>query len=512
MLLYRWLDDVVNSKGGAKALIYRDTYLSWRGLLHRVDRRADEFRAAGVRPGDWVGLMLGNVPDFLILSLALSKLKAAPLPLDPTTSTRELEMIMAATPMRGLITRPRGGDAPLPAGQPGEGLAPAKKPSPRVRKLVPESRRRLQGTLLSCSIFALEARKVPADDDLIAAVLFTSDSAGDPKPVERTTRNLTAEADHLVEALKLSGDDRALLTIPLFQSFGFDVGLVAALRAGAAIYLEDEVAPSRIIKLVKEQQITVLPGGHTLFESLARLPAAKQLTHKPVRFISAGGGLHGQLLETFQGKYGVRPLACLHSTETGTISIDVKGLSGDTVGKPLPGVEARVLAESGKSVAAGKPGVLWVRSDALSPLQLCAHEEAAEPRSSPKGKKGAAVAKQPDGVPVGGRDGEGWYRTGDLAVIDRSGRLKLVGREDDLVRVDGKRVALGEVEGCIEAFPKVREAQVLVVTDPLGGPVVVARVVLKDRSKALPEEIIDHCARLLSPHKVPRRIEFCKAL
>ena len=116
MLLYDWLLGTVKKKGGARALIYRDTYLSWRGLKHRVNRRADEFEAAGVRPGDWVGLMLGNVPDFVILSLALSKLQAASVPLDPTTSTKDLESLMDVAPLRGLITRPRGGMRPCPAG------------------------------------------------------------------------------------------------------------------------------------------------------------------------------------------------------------------------------------------------------------------------------------------------------------------------------------------------------------------------------------------------------------
>jgi long-chain acyl-CoA synthetase len=354
----------------------------------------------------------------------------------------------------------------------------------------------------------------------VAAILFTSDSAGDPKPVERTVRNLAAEADHLVQALKLDGDDRALLTIPLFQSFGFDVGLVASLRAGAAIYLEDEVAPSRIVKLVREQQITLLPGTHTLFEAMARLPAARPLTHRPVRFISSGGGLTGAVADSFQSKYGVRPIACFHTTETGTISIDLKGQAGDTVGKPLPGVEVRVLSpDSHKPVPAARPGVLWVRSDALSPLRLCACTTVTEaaPGANARGKARPApaepqAAQNSNGVPVGGRDAEGWYHTGDQASIDRSGRLRLLGREDDLVRVDGKRVVLGEVEGCIESFPKVHAAQALVVSDPLGGPMVVARVVLKERARIQPEEIIDHCARLLSPHKVPRRIEFCKSL
>ncbi len=487
MLLYRWLQDVVNTKGGAKALIYRDTYLSWRGLMHRVDRRADEFRSVGVRPGDWVGLMLGNVPDFLILSLALSKLGAAPLPLDPTTSTRELEMIMGQTPMRGLITRPRGGDAPLPT-------APAG--AAKGKKQAPESRRRLQGTLLSCSIYPYDPRPVPKQsEEMIGVVLFTSDSAGDPKPVERTHANLAAEAEHVTAALKVDGEDRTLLTIPLYHSFGFDVGLVATLRAGAAIYLEDEVAPSRIIKLVREQQITLLPGSPTLFEAMAKLPAAKPLTHKPIRFLTSGAGLSATTVEGFHAKYGVRPLACYHTTETGTVAIDLKGQAGEIVGKPLPGVELRITdPASGKAASTGKPGSLWVRSDAVSPLGLA---------------RGQAEA---DASSVGSRSADGWYRTGDLASLDRTGKLKLHGREDDLVRLDGKRVALGEVEGCIESFPKVHAAQAMVVSDPLGGPIVVAKVVLKERAKVDAEAIIDHCAKLLAPHKVPRRIEFCKTL
>jgi acyl-CoA synthetase (AMP-forming)/AMP-acid ligase II len=487
MLLYNWLQEVVKSKGGSKALIYRDTYLSWRGLKHRVDRRAAEFSSTGIRPGDWVGLMLGNVPDFVILSLALSKLDAAPLPLDPTTSTRELEMIMAGAPIRGLITRPRGGDAPLPS---------APRGGKGRRKHSPESRRRIQGTLLSASIYPLEPQKLPAEDQRIAAVMVTADSAGDPKVVERTRPNLQAEALHVTRALDLTGEDRALLTVPLFHSYGFDVGFLASLRAGAAIYLEDEVAASRIIKLVREQQITLLPGSTTLFEEMAKLPAARPLTHKPMRFISAGGGLHNPVIETFRKKYGVRPMPCYHTSETGTVSIDVQGNAADTAGRVLEGVEVRITSpKTGKKVAAGRKGLFWVRSDAVSPLGLGPQTEDDESKT-----------------PVGGRDPDGWYRTGDLATLDRSGRLRLQGREDDIVRLEGKRVALGEVESCIESFPLVRAAQARLITDPLGGPMVVARVVLKDSKKVDPEEIIDHCARNLSPYKVPRRIEIKKSL
>ena len=94
--------------------------------------------------------------------------------------------------------------------------------------------------------------------------------------------------------------------------------------------------------------------------------------------------------------------------------------------------------------------------------------------------------------------------------MDKTGRLYLTGREDDVVKVEGKRVALGEVEGCLEAFPKVKAARALLVSDPMTGAMVVAKVVTKSKCKA--EEIIDHCARNLAPYKVPRRIEFCDVI
>ena len=119
------------------------------------------------------------------------------------------------------------------------------------------------------------------------------------------------------------------------------------------------------------------------------------------------------------------------------------------------------------------------------------------------------LPKRDDGVPIGGVGTDGWYRTGDLGQLDKNGRLTITGREDDLVKVDGKRVALGEVEGCLEAFPKIKAAQARVITDDLGGPMVVARVVRASMCRA--EDIIDHCARNLAPYKVPRQSSSARA-
>src|SRR5688572_18199729 len=195
-LLYDCLKKAAKLQGNNKALAYRDNYLSWRGLLHRVDRRAQEFHAMGIRKDAWVGLMLGNVSDFVVLALALSRLDACIVPIDPTTGSRELELILAAAPLRALVTRPRGSEGSItaagtvvppptitPAAPRGRAsrttIPPAAAPPPL---LIPgdgaEVRRRLQGTLLTCSVFKREPPKLGVDP---LAVLFTADSLGDPK-------------------------------------------------------------------------------------------------------------------------------------------------------------------------------------------------------------------------------------------------------------------------------------------------------------------------------------------
>lgn len=495
-ILYDWLKTVAKSQGSSKALVYRDNYLSWRGLLHRVDRRAQEFKSMGIEQDAWVGLMLGNVPDFVILALALSKLQATVVPIDPTTGSRELELVLAAAPLRALITRPRGSEGSITATGT---TAPATPQRARSRPEespdeIPEIRRRLQGTLLTCSVFK---RPIPEHDVAPLAVMFTADSLGDPKGVLRTAENMSATVDNVVETLSIDKSSRILTAVPLFHAYGWDIGLLPVLRTGATMYLEEEISAKRVAKLLREHSVDVLPGTPTMYTELVRLPTAKPLKIKNTRYLSGGSRLAPDVADSFAEKYGIRLISCYHSTEAGVISLDRTAKSPKSVGKPISGIEVKTTDAKGNKLAAGKEGIIWVKGPSVAirstgPFQ----DEDESPRPG-------ALA------PIGGFDDDGWLRTGDTGKLDRSGRLFLTGREDHMVKVEGKRVSLNEVEGCIESFPNVKAAQALVVTDPLSGAMVVARVVA-DRVDA--EEIIDYCARNLAPYKVPRRIEFCKQL
>ena len=502
MLLHQWLTAIASDRGSEKALVYRDTYLSWRGLLHRVDRRAQELAAMGISEGAWVGLMLGNVPDFVILCLALSKLGVVVVPIDPTTGARELEMILEAAPLRGLITRPRGNDTA--ASTPGSGSGPLTVSPSRSSasgplttappsKFIPESRRRLQGTLLTCGLYR---RVPPADlkDKNPVMVSFTATVGGDPHGIVRTDANLAAVAEIVGKGLEVTAADRIMIAEALHHSYGFDLGLVPSLAFGATLFLEDEISPKRIAKVLRDHEIDLFPATPALYGALARVATSRPLKPRNARFLSSGSPLPPAIAEAFHGRFGVRPLSLYHSTQAGPLALDRAGRDPGSVGRALEPVELRVAGPDGNKLAGGVPGPVWARSRALSTLAV------------PK----IRLPTHDGGVAVGAVDGEGWFRTGDLGLIDRTGRLTITGREDDLVKVDGKRMALSEVTGCLETFPKVKAARARVVTDDLGGPMVVAQVVRTGTCKA--EELIDHCARNLAPYKVPRQIEFCEQL
>ena len=513
-LLYDWLKKAAKAQGNNKAVVYRDNYLSWRGLLHRVDRRAQEFKSMGIKEGAWVGLMLGNVPDFVILALALSRLDAAIVPIDPTTGGRELELILAAAPLRALVTRPRGSEGSISANGTSAPVPPSTLPRSRVvRPTAPppreatattaapgadaaEVRRRLQGTLLTCSVY----KRSPPDHGVDPiAVLFTADSLGDPKGVLRTDKNTIAAVDHAIASLQMTDKTKILVAVPLFHAYGWDLGFLPTLKLGSTMFLEEEISARRIGKLVREHDVDVLPGTPSMYAELSKLPTAKKLEVKSPRYLAAGSKLEQAVADEFFDKYGVRLLSCYHSTEAATVTLEDSGKYPTTVGKPIEGVEMKITSSDGKA-AASKEGLIWVKSKTLSPKSIGPFDD----------EKAANNARASGMVAIGSIDKTGWLRTGDLGRLDKSGRLQLTGREDDVVKVDGKRVALGEVEGCLEAFPKIKAAQATVVTDPMAGAMVVARVVMKQKCGA--EEIIDHCARNLAPYKVPRRIEFCEAI
>ncbi len=359
-----------------------------------------------------------------------------------------------------------------------------------------EVRRRLQGTLLTCSVY----KRTPPDHGIDPiAVLFTADSLGDPKGVLRTDKNTVAAVDHAIASLGLNDKTKILVAVPLFHAYGWDLGFLPTLKLGATMFLEEEVSGRRIGKLIREHEVDVLPGTPSMYGELCRMPTAKKVEVKAPRYLAAGSRLDQTVADEFFEKYGVRLMSCYHSTEAATIALEDSGKYPTTVGKTIDGVELKITAPDGKP-AASKEGLIWVKSKTLSPKSIGPFDHEASPPSS-----------RASGMVADRRDRQ------DRLAAHRRPRPARQERPPPAHRPRGRRREGGRQarrprrgRSCLEAFPKIKTAQATVVTDPMAGAMVVARVVTKQKCGA--EEIIDHCARNLAPYKVPRRIEFCETI
>ena len=359
----------------------------------------------GIGPGSWVGLMLGNVPDFVILALALSKIDAVVVPLDPTTGNRELEMVLEAAPLRALITRPRGGEG----GQATAGPALLRRPSrspPAVRAgAAVEVRAREPPAPAGHAADLQPLQAQPPSPTLTSSgrgrvVQFTATVGGDPKGVVQDDGEPRAAGDgDRHDAGHQAATDRVLCTLPLHHSYGFDFGLLANARA----------------------RHDAVPRGRDLAE--AHRQAAARAEHRLVPRDAgavrlAGARADGQAAQASPARAtSARARRCRrHRRELPAAVRHPPALllpqhagrpAGDRSHRQGPGDRraGRSKASScaspapkGEKLAGGETGPIWVRSRALSMLV-----GAEDPPAQARRRRRRSAAST-----------EGWLRTGDL--------------------------------------------------------------------------------------------------
>ncbi len=475
-MFFSWLEDAVRHHGAAHAVVQRDTYLSFRGLLHRAGRRMQELKALGVGPGHAVGVMLGNVSDYLVIAAAVDQLEAALVPIAPLCSARELGEVLRRLPLRALVTRP-GAKALDPQARKGVGEAAGPTPTKRTR---------MQGSLLSCALYKVHGQSLPAGTTLVhPCPALDDEGALRYQLIHRTRQELGAEAEHLAAALRLAERDREYIAaaLPLHQPFNLELILALTFGYGAQLQLDDDLAPRRLLPRLRDHELSLVPCSRAMLRSLLLLPSARK-PERPPRLLAVDGAVGRDLSRDVSKVLGTRPLSSLHLPATGLIAVDAEGRSPHTVGGPIDGVETRILGARGAAVGAGRRGQLQVRSPAVS---LSGRESEVE---------------------------EGWLDTGERATRDKQGRLKLHGRTDDGVLVGGLPVSLGEIRLALTSHAAVVDAAVEIGADGPsvldGAAAVRARVQL--RRKVSTEALSAHCARLLSPYKVPTQIEVVDSL
>ena len=310
--------------------------------------------------------------------------------------------------------------------------------------------------------------------------MYTSGTTGRAKGAVLTHGNLAANARTLVEAWRITAADRYLAVLPLFHVHGLGNGVCSWLASGCRMRLVERFEHDKAEALFEEFRPTLFFGVPTVYVRLLELSdeAARRIGGRMRLFVSGSAPLPASVFEAFRSKFGHAILERYGMTETlMTIGNPYEGeRRPGTVGRPLPGVELRVVDADGQEAPPGETGQLLVRGPAVFERYW----------------------RQPEATAAAFVDG--WFRTGDLGDRSGDGYVTLRGRASDLIISGGFNVYPREIEDVLLEQPGVREAAVLGVPDERRGELPVACFA----GEADPAALEAACRRLLASFKVPR--------
>jgi len=327
--------------------------------------------------------------------------------------------------------------------------------------------------------------------DATAMIIYTSGTTGLPKGVQLSRRAIAADLDALAEAWQWTADDVLVHGLPLFHVHGLVLGLLGSLRVGNRFVHTGKPTPASYAQACAEAGGTLYFGVPTVWSRVVADEAAARALRPARLLVSGSAALPVPVFDRLAELTGHQPIERYGASESLiTISTRADGeRRAGWVGLPVAGVETRLVGDDGEPVPhdGETVGRLQVRGPTLFDGYLNRPEATAE-----------------------AFDDDGWYRTGDVAVVDGGGMHRIVGRESvDLIKSGGYRVGAGEIETSLLGHPGVQEAAVVGLPDEDLGQRIVAFVV---GSELNADELINYVAQELSVHKRPREVRIVDAL
>ncbi|MEU3981614.1 acyl-CoA synthetase [Streptomyces sp. NPDC026672] len=329
-----------------------------------------------------------------------------------------------------------------------------------------------------------------ADDDP-ALIVYTSGTTGPPKGAVVPRRALAATLDALADAWQWTGDDVLVHGLPLFHVHGLVLGVLGPLRRGGCVRHLGRFDTQGVARELTDGA-TMLFGVPTMYHRIAEAlpgdPALAKALGRARLLVSGSAALPVHDHERITAATGQRVIERYGMTETlmnTSVRADGEPRAG-TVGVPLPGVELRLVEEDGTVLAA-------YDGQTVGEIQVRGPNLFTEYLNRPDATAAAFTA-------------DGWFRTGDMAVREPDGYVRIVGRKaTDLIKSGGYKIGAGEIENALLEHPGVREAAVTGEPDADLGERIVAWIVPEDAANPpRDEELADHVARRLAPHKRPR--------
>jgi long-chain acyl-CoA synthetase len=493
------------------ALLFMGKKISYRELNALVNRFAKALSAIGVKAGDKVGMLLPNMPQFVIANYAALRIGAVAVMNNPLSTEEELthqfndsgSTVMITLDLlfpRALAVKEKTGIRSIIACHvtdylpfPGNKLLPYAQKE-LYRKIEPAPGIHEFLTLLD------KYPDTPVENSAcweeVGALLYTDGTTGMGKGVMLTHANISCNTQQLrawFPEMK-DGKESVLAVFPFFHSSGWTGIQNLSILAGWTDILIPRPEPQAVIEIMKKYKTTLLPAIPEVYNSLLAREAFRKMDLSSVRgFLAGAAPLPKEVikkLKTLKNGPVINIYGLTEISPMGTATPWGGSEKPGTVGVPLPGTDLRIVdRETGtRELPTGEAGEICFKGPQVMKGYFNKPEETA-----------AAIK-------------DGWLFTGDVGFLDEEGYLTILDRKTDLIAVNGCTIYPTEIDEVLFTHPKVFEACTIGIPDGHRGETLKAYVVLMPGETADAEEIIAHCRGILAHDKVPRAIEFIDVL
>jgi crotonobetaine/carnitine-CoA ligase len=452
----------------------RDARVAWGEFYANVLRVANGLRAAGVQPGERVAVMLPNCPEFLYAHFGAICAGLSPVPVNTAQRGETLAFLLRDSGVRGIVI-----DGAL-WGQYESVRDDAAHLVEVVRGHPPAGVPR-RALALSDVLAGPAVEPATSEEAGTFGVLYTSGTTGPPKGVVPTRTDI-GPLLAMWQAMEVQAGETIYTCLPLFHGNPLAISVLGALFLDAQIAVSERFSARKFWDEVREFEAVEFNHVGAVIPILLKQQERADDRDNPMRVcLSAGCPPHAW--EPFQNRFGVKIVEQFSMVDAPGYLINLEGRVG-SMGKPVAGAEAAILAEDGSEMQAGAVGELALRAS-----EGRTHYYLNQPHATDEAFRG------------------GWFHTGDLAWRDDDGFFYYAGRKRESMRRRGENVSAWEVENVVNQFPGVLESAAHAVASELGEDEIKIVVVPKDGAHVDPASLIEFCIPRMARYAVPRFVE-----
>ncbi|MCH2546305.1 MAG: AMP-binding protein [Alphaproteobacteria bacterium] len=498
------LRKTAHSYGKNDALVFPklDFRMSYADLDLMVDRVAKGLIALGIKKGDHVACWATNVPEWPLLQLGTARVGAVLVTVNPAYRSSELAYVLKQGNIKALFLIEQFKSSnyydifkdvcpTLPCDK-----FPALRMVVSMHPTAPSGMMSWKDMLAKGDSVSTQLVKKAEDSlscDEPINIQYTSGTTGFPKAAMLTHRNILMNGYYVTGCQDITDKDRMCIPVPYYHCFGLVMGTLGAITRGAAMIIPSEYfCPEATLDAMEKENATTIYGVPTMFVAMLSHPSYKTRSFPHIRSgIMAGSPCPIETMKQVMNDMGVKEITIAYGlTEsspviTQTRTDDSIECRVETVGKALPGVEAKIIdPETGETLGVGEQGELCSRGHGTM-LGYYNNEEATN------------ACLQSDG----------WLHTGDIALMREGGYYSITGRIKDMVIRGGENIYPREIEEFLFTHPSITQAAVVGVPDEKYGEELCVWIQTKDSKEVTCEEIREFCKGKLAHYKVPRYVK-----